>query len=240
MKIALVQNLSIGGNISVNLNNHVDWINKAIDMNAQLVVFPELSMTGYEPTLVDQLAFSLPDERLDIFQKLSDKHKIIVGVGLPIRLTDGIRIGLIIFKPDQQPNVYYKKYLHDDELPYFVAGENANVTIDETSKIALAICYEISIDAHIENAVASGAKIYLASVVKSESGVKSAHQRLSELASKYEMTVMMTNAIGEADGGVCAGGSAIWDSEGLLKAQLDNHSEGIIMLDTDHGVVTKM
>ncbi|MNN90565.1 hypothetical protein D3C81_2085320 [compost metagenome] len=46
------------------------------------------------------------------------------------------------------------------------------------------------------------------------------------------MPVLMANCVGPADTFIGAGGSAAWDSQGRLLASLDDHSEGLIMLDT--------
>ncbi|RJT88284.1 carbon-nitrogen hydrolase family protein, partial [Arthrobacter frigidicola] len=40
------------------------------------------------------------------------------------------------------------------------------------------------------------------------------------------------NCVGPADTFIGAGGSAAWDSQGRLLASLDDHSEGLIILDT--------
>ncbi|MNC29799.1 hypothetical protein D3C75_780630 [compost metagenome] len=46
------------------------------------------------------------------------------------------------------------------------------------------------------------------------------------------MTVLLANCVGPADTFIGAGGSAAWDSQGRLLASLDDHSEGLIVLDT--------
>ena len=87
--------------------------------------------------------------------------------------------------------------------------------------IALAICYELSVPEHAENAFKSGAEIYIASVAKSVNGVDQAIKRLSDIASKYSMTVLMSNCVGQADGEECGGKTSIWNNKGLLVGQLD-------------------
>jgi len=84
MRIAISQIESIKGNIEKNIENHLKWIEKAIQNNADLVIFPELSLTGYEPGLAGSLATNQDDTRLDKMQSLSDMNRITIGVGLPI------------------------------------------------------------------------------------------------------------------------------------------------------------
>lgn len=233
MKICVAQLHPVTGDIEKNIELHRKLIDVAVSLSADLIVFPELSLTGYEPTLAKQLATSPDDERFYVFQKISDAKKIAIGVGMPIMGTIGITISMICFRPGKPRQVYSKKYIHADEEGFFVSGQNPDAPIFTESKIALAICYEISIPAHSEDAFQKGAKIYIASVAKSTKGIESALQRLSDIARSYSMLVLMSNCTGTADGVMCAGKSSAWNARGDLIAQLDDASEGVLMLDTD-------
>jgi predicted amidohydrolase len=237
MKIAAVQISSLAGQISENIQYHLDCIDQATRARAEMIVFPELSITGYEPKLADKLAFTLPDRRLDIFQKTADQHSITIGMGLPIRSDVGVHIGMALFRPFETTKVYHKEYLHPDEFPFFKAGNNHFVLINESPAIAPAICYEISVDAHIQKAVFAGAEIYLASVAKFANGISTAQQRLSTIAQTYAKTVIMANSVGMADGAVCGGRSAVWNSKGEIMGELGDTEEGYLILDTETGVV---
>ena len=112
---------------------------------------------------------------------------------------------MILFQPQKERLTYSKKYLHPDEKEFFVSRENfASLEINKAN-ISFAICYEISIPEHSEQVHKSGAEIYIASVAKFVNGIDKAIERLSEIADKYSMTVLMSNCIGEADGNKCAG-----------------------------------
>ncbi|MFA6037405.1 MAG: carbon-nitrogen hydrolase family protein [Legionellales bacterium] len=189
------------------------------------------SITGYEPTLAAELAMSLEDNRLDIFQKICDDTKISIGIGAPIKSENGIYISLVIFQPNQARQLYSKKFLHPDEEAFFINGEND--TVDLPNNIALAICYELCIPEHSLNAFKNGAKIYIASVAKSMSGYEKSSDILSSIAGKYSMIVLMANAVGYCDNFECAGRTSVWDNQGILKEQLDNAREGIIVIDTN-------
>jgi predicted amidohydrolase len=96
----------------------------------------------------------------------------------------------------------------------------------------MAICYEISVPEHADNAHANGAQFYIASVNKSVTAINSATNRLGEIARTYSMTVLMSNCVGFCDGYPCAGKSSIWNSQGSLLGRLDDHSEGLLIIDT--------
>jgi predicted amidohydrolase len=215
------------------MGHHKKLINLAVSHGADIIIFPELSLTGYEPTLAKELATHQDDRRLDDFQKISDTQQITIGVGVPTKNTTGICISMLLFQPHKARQTYSKKYLHSDEEAFFVSGQSFTSLIVNKTNIALAICYEISVPIHAENAFKSGAEIYIASVAKFVNGIDKSLKRLADIANKYEMTVFMSNCVGPADGEECAGKTSIWNNKGLLAGQLNDTNEGIVIIDTD-------
>jgi hypothetical protein len=63
--------------------------------------FLNFHLTGYEPELAKKLATNQNDNRLDIFQEISDNNNIIIGLGLPTATESQIRISMIIFEPNK-------------------------------------------------------------------------------------------------------------------------------------------
>ena len=233
MKICVAQTRPVKGDIQKNIVHHKKLINLALANSADTIIFPELSMTGYEPGLAKDLATDPADSRFDIFQKISDASQVTIGIGLPTKSDSGTCISMLLFQPGQKRQLYSKKYLHPDEEPYFVSGQNTITMTGNNANTAIAICYEISVPAHAEDAFKNGAQIYIASVAKTAIGVEKAMKRLSEIGNKYSMTVLMSNCIGECDGMECTGNTAVWNNKGLLKAQLNDTDEGILVYDTD-------
>lgn len=77
MKICVVQADFKAGDIQESLTSHRKHIITAVSHDAELLVFPELSLMGYEPTLVAELAMNSNDHRLDGFQELSDRYRVV-------------------------------------------------------------------------------------------------------------------------------------------------------------------
>ena len=231
MKIAVAQTKPVTGNIESNIKNHITLANLAASNGAEIIIFPELSLTGYEPSLAKELATSINDSRFDIFQKLSNEKQITIGVGVPTNAETGIHITMVLFEPNKPRQANSKMYLHEDEEPFFVIGENLPRLFINNTPIALAICYEISIPQHAENAHKTGAQLYVASVAKTVKGVEKAWAGLSEIAGKYGMTVLMSNSVGMCEDGLCGGRSAAWNSRGELLGHLNDTDEGILVLD---------
>lgn len=232
MKICVVQTNPVKGDIPKNISHHKTLINLAIAHDVDTIIFPELSLTGYEPELAKNLATHQDDYRLDDFQRISDSHKVTIGVGVPIKNSTATNISMVIFQPGKDRQTYHKRYLHPDEEEFFV-GAGSTGHIGNEKDIALAICYEISVHEHAEEAFNEGTKIYIASVAKFKSGIDKAIRRLSEIAQKYSMTVLMSNCIGYSDGQECAGKTSIWNNKGELLGQLDDINEGVLIIDTE-------
>ena len=233
MKICVAQTKPIAGDIQSNIDGHKKLLDLIIAYGADIIIFPELSLTGYEPKLSKKLATNQNDYRLDDFQIIADAKQVTIGVGIPIRDNENVYIGMVIFQPYKTRQTYSKQYLHSDEEEFFVRGQNFIGLMGNKANIALAICYELSVPEHSEQAFSSGAEIYIASVAKSASGVDQATKRLSEIATKYSMTVFMSNCLGPSDDFESIGKTAVWNEKGLLLAQLNDANEGFIIFDTD-------
>jgi predicted amidohydrolase len=232
MRIAIVQIEAIKGNIEKNLENHIKWIKEAIQNKADLVVFPELSLTGYEPDLAKSLATNQDDTRLDKMQSLSDRNGITIGVGLPTKDESDTFVSMIIFQPHKERITYSKQYLYPPEEPIFKAGKKPLVLNFETEVVSPAICYETSNKAHCEFAKRNNATIYIASVLSSINGIDAELKKLSDIAKNNNLVTFMANYVGKSGGYECAGKSSVWNEKGELIGQLEGKEEGLIIFDT--------
>lgn len=139
MKLCAAQIRPRGGDVQANIEQHVRCIDRAISCGANLIVFPELSLTGYEPTLAQDLVIDPDDARLSELQAISDSAQITIGVGAPTRGNSGICISMILFHPHGDKQIYSKEYIHADEEPFFVRGQNDTSFVNGEPTLALAI-----------------------------------------------------------------------------------------------------
>jgi predicted amidohydrolase len=232
MRIAIAQIEAIKGNIEENLKNHLKWIKEAVQNKADMVVFPELSVTGYEPELAESLATGQDDTRLDEIQSLSDRNGITIGVGLPTKDGGDTFVSMIIFQPHKERITYSKQYLYPPEEPVFKAGKNPLVLNFETEVISPAICYETTNKAHCEFAKRNNATIYVASVLSSVNGIDAELKILSGIAKNNNLITFMANYVGQSGGYECAGKSSVWNGKGELIGQLGDKEQGLILFDT--------
>lgn len=238
MRICVTQLEPVKGSIEKNLNKHLMFIEATVEMKPDLMMFPELSLTGYEPDLARELATTASDTRLLPLQEVSDKHNLILCVGLPTANEGKLHVSMIIFQPGKKPITYSKQYLYHTETGIFTPGNTpCIIPFDAKNVIAPAICFELSNSGHVEYACQNHATVYMASVLNSFNGVDADIEKLSKIASTYQMATFMANHTGISGGHKCAGKSSVWDSKGKLIAQLDSETEGVILYDTETGAI---
>ncbi|WP_282362414.1 carbon-nitrogen hydrolase family protein [Pseudomonas sp. PS01300] len=235
MKLIAAQISATPGDVEKNLAQHIDAIHAAASQGADAVVFPELSLTGYEPELAGGLAMAPTDSRLDAFQALSDRYTLLIAVGAPTQGREGTQISMIAFQPGLPRVVYSKQLLHADELPFFTPGTQQQVFRQGGHVLVPAICYESLQPAHADQAAAAGAQVYLASVAKSQKGVDLACNHYPAMARKHGMTVIMANCVGPADNFIGAGQSAVWNPNGERVCTADATRQALVAYDTRTG-----
>ncbi|SON95769.1 MULTISPECIES: carbon-nitrogen hydrolase family protein [Xanthomonas] len=150
MRLTAAQILSTPGQIEENISKHLNVIRLPARKNADVLVFPELSLTGYEPALAQALAVHPIDGRFDAFQVASDRYGMLIAIGVPTKGAKGIEISMICFQPGLERTTYSKQQLHLDELPFFTPGTEQRVLRHADQVLAPAICYESLQASHAE------------------------------------------------------------------------------------------
>ena len=235
MILAATQTKPIRGDIDANLLDHYRLIELAAKNKAQLIAFPEMSITGYERENAQQLAFKKDDSRLDHLKKLALENNIIIIAGAPIQIELEMFIGEFIISPDNSVQIYTKQFLHEGEDDFFQSSFDYNPMIDiENKKISFAICADIDNPLHPENACKRETDIYIASIFFSPNGIPNAYRDLQSYAEKHKMNVLMSNFSGESWGSPSAGQSAFWNNKGELITQMNDSDSGLLIVESQN------
>ena len=232
MILASAQTKPKQGDIESNLIDHYSMIDLASKNYVDLIVFPEMSITGYEREKAKDLAFTECDSRLDSLRQLSVETKMILIVGAPIQINEKLYIGAFILKPDNSISIYTKQYLHSGEEVFFDFSFDFNPLINfNNEQVFISICADIVNPKHAENASKNGATLYIASIFFTPNGIDDAHKTLSVYSRQYRMNVLMSNYCGQSWGIDSGGQSAFWDNNGNLIAKLDKSDAGLLIVE---------
>ncbi len=236
MKIAIAQIKSTQIKLARSIKRHIEFIKWAASKNVNAIFFPELSLTGYEPAMAKKHQIMDGEPLLTDLEYTADKFNIIIGVGAPTYTPNKPQISMLIFKPRLKLDKYSKIFLHEDELPFFVSGDNYYSINIADAQLGIGICYESLQDEHVKYHKEVGTKIYIASVAKAKKDMQKAKIRYAQLASKYAMNILMCNCLGYHDNFEAGGESGIWNHEGHHLASLNDKDEGILIYDVDEQV----
>jgi len=151
IKVALAQISCKQGNKAENIKKIESRVTKAKQQGADLVIFPELSLTGY--TMRDQiyeLAETIPGHSTTVLEKIAKKTGAYIIFGMP-ELSEKTQATVynaaVLVGPDGFVGKYRKMYLptHSvfEEKRYFRPGYQTAVFETELGKIGLIICYDI-------------------------------------------------------------------------------------------------
>ena len=250
--IAVAQVCPVAGDVSANVVEHVQLARLAATEGAGVVVFPELSLTGYELALANGLAFSLDDPRLDPLLDVSESQGITLVVGAPLRLGPSLHIGAFILTPNGTAAYYTKHRLGafpptarcdscDGSLPpaeadLFHPGNHNPLIRLRAHVAAVAVCADIGNPAHAEQAAQRGADTYLASMFVIPSDFESEADKLRRYAVQHRMMTALAN-FGSPSGSLrSAGRSSIWSETGEPLIQLGVSGSGVaVVVETEYG-----
>ena len=230
LTIAAAQFPAVKGDIAANLATHCTIIEAAARYNPDVLLFPELSLSGYEPQLAETLALGDADDVWNTLQTLSTANNITLLVGAPHRSTkERPQLGLAVLFPAAPMEWYHKIHLHGVENDFFTPGTDYKQITCNNVALGLAICADTSDPSHPTALSELGAAGYLASMVVSKKAYATDVAMLTEYAQQHAMPVGMANLTDRSGPFQCAGGSVIIGQDGTMLAQGDTRSTGFAL-----------
>lgn len=218
------------GDVEADVATVVHAIGKAA--GARVLVLPELFLGGYQlpPIVVGEA-----DPRLQSIETAAAEAGLIVFVGACLDGPDGFTISLLEFGRGTQ-RVYDKQNPCDEEKDHVVpGGESVLVDVDGW-KLGLSICYDGCFPEHARVLALAGAEVYVASVAYA---VGSRHRRelyYRSRALENGMYVIVSGLTGTVKGEEFDGGSAIYDPEGRIIAEV-SHGEKVALATLDRSLI---
>ena len=237
MNVVLAQIRSEPGRLAANVDRHVAAVEALAPGPGDLVAFPELSLTNYDPAAA-AAAVDPDDGRLAPLQRAADGTGALVAVGVPLRSAERPHIAALVFRAGRRPIAVGKGHLHPDEHAGFSPSGGGAVVLGLGRRVGLAICYEVSVAGHAAALARAGAEVYLATVAKTPGGVAAARARLAETARRHGLPALLVNSVGTCEGERAGGGSFALDAGGRLLAALGGSDEGALVYDAGRRTAT--
>lgn len=142
-RIALVIQNSIAGNFEENLHSSIRFIEKAGKQNVDIIVFPEMNLTGYDSgKTVHKIARPLDSKLLRILSDLSLKYHIGILAGMARKHENNVFASHLVVLPDGTVDLYDKIHTAPFEKKYFSQGDLPRVFNSKTLCFGIQLCYD--------------------------------------------------------------------------------------------------
>jgi len=245
--IIMAQLNLIVGDLAGNAQRILDAAQHAKDEhNADLIIFPELTLTGYPPE--DLL---LRPSFIHEVQKQLDKlceaavSGIAILLGYPRSIDGNLYNAAGLIVDGKITTEYFKQALPNysvfDEKRYFSKGTEAAVFSLNGTKFGLTICEDIWQDEPIKMAVVAGAQIVL-NLNASPFDMNKSQQReelLAKQAVKHDVIIFYVNLVGGQDELVFDGGSMIMNQLGEVTHKALSFVEEFIPVEIEKTTIVK-
>jgi predicted amidohydrolase len=245
-------NLAIGqikpklGDLKSNLERHIEIANQAKNGGAHLILFPELSLTGYSVRdLNAEIALELGDKFFDPLKLLSKEISIALGAIIKDE-NGGIRNSLIYFEDGTVKHVHYKVYLPTygifEEQRYFLPGKEVSAFETKFGKLGLLICEDLWHVSLPYILAVQGAKFILASAAsptrlsggaEEHSGYLANSEQHKSFARLLSIHLAFANRVGFEDGVNFWGGSEVVSPHGEIVSRAKLFDEDVIYSEID-------
>jgi len=249
MLIALAQINPVVGDLEYNAGKILEYINKADAARADLVVFPELTLTGYPPQdlLLDKQFLDAVEDKLQEISRVSGDTGVILGA--PMRGPNGLYNAATLLYRGKLRDVQYKSLIpfYDifDEKRYFKPAKERKCLVFKDIQLGITVCEDIWNDKDywnrqrydkdpVEELVQQGAEIIINLSASPYHYGKYALRTdmLSKVAAKHGVDMVYVNQVGGNDHLIFDGSSVAVNKVGAICLQLSKFAEDFAVFDT--------
>src|SRR3954469_2197189 len=239
MRIALAQMNSVVGDIAGNERRIVELLGAARDAGAQLVLFPELAVTGYPPEDLLLKEHFLAAARDAVDRIAAQATGIVALVGFPER-ADDVYNAAALCADGAVAAVYRKLHLPNygvfDEVRYFQSGTSPAVFDLDDVKIGVTICEDIWRPGtpETDEALAGATLIVNISASPYHAGKAAERERMVATRATDNIAAFAFCAlVGGQDELIFDGASFVCDHNGAVIARAPAFTEHLLICDVD-------
>jgi len=244
LRIVLAQINPSVGDIDGNTGKICDYIRNARGQRADVIVFPELAITGYPPEDLLLKPHFIDDNIDGLSRVAAEARDITVVIGFVDRQNNVLYNAAALITGRKITNIYHKLFLPNygvfDEYRYFRAGAETPVYNIKGISVGINICEDIWYpEGPAKYQALAGAEVIL-NINASPYHMEKAHLRekmVSERASDNNVIIAYLNTVGGQDELVFDGGSFIADKSGEIICRGKQFEEEMIIYDLTAGEV---
>ncbi len=236
LRIAMAQLNMLVGDIEGNAARVIAAAEQARDeLKADLVVFPELTLTGYPPEDL-LLRPRLLTRTLAALESINQKVSgIEIILGHPHAATGGLYNAASLLRDGKVAATYHKQHLPNysvfDEKRYFAPGHEACVVEIKGVPVGLTICEDIWQPGSVAQACAAGARL-IVNINASPFHINKGNEREETVRARISeggVPLLYVNLLGGQDELVFDGGSFVMDALGKITQQAPTFEEGLFL-----------
>lgn len=235
MKVALHSAAPRLGDVAANVTR----VREALQGDDELVVFPELFLTGYNiGDDVQRLAFKDRDERLVPLMEACEQHGTHLVVGAPHTPRRGLTYnGALCIDDAGAVNWVHKRALPTfttfREALFFARGEKQTPWFTRFGALGVGICYDLYFPEIQRRQALEEADVLLNISASPSSSRRFFEALLPARAIENACFSLYSNNVGAQDGLVFWGGSQAWGPRGELLGRAEAYEEGVVRVDLD-------
>lgn len=238
LRIVMAQMDFLVGDIPGNTALIIEAAKRAYsEHEADIVVFPELCITGYPPEdLLLRPSLNLRvSEALECLQNAELGAAIVIGV--PLRNDGLLYNAAVVIDGGKVTGRYFKRFPPNyqvfDEKRYFAEGTGALVVDIRGVPVGLTVCEDIWANGPVEDSVAAGARLIInLNASPYDIGKQARRKALLEHKSRENrVSIVYTNLVGAQDELVFDGGSMVFDHSGTLAVEVPQFTHGLFPVD---------
>lgn len=240
LKIALAQTNFLVGDIAANVDNIARAATHARDeLGAEMIVFPELTLTGYPAEDLLLRADFITEANNALYQLADRVEGIALIVGFPERDGDKLYNSAAVLHQGAIVACYRKRALPNygvfDEQRYFTTGNQPCVFEFNGTFIGLTICEDVWRQGIIEDNKEAGAELLL-TLNASPFNSGKIHQREDIICSQVKaakIPLVYVNQVGGQDELIFDGASFVVDADGEVVFRAEEFKEQLSVVEFD-------
>lgn len=245
MRIAAIQLNSVLGNKEQNLQKISTFVKEMASKGVDLILFPEMSVTGYNMETIKKMASSKNDETYNRVSKIAAENKVMIALGLSDKRDEGLYNTLTVFNPSGDiENQYDKMHLFTGEpvreQDHLSFGDHLSIFNIKDFSAGLQICYDIRFPELSRSLALKGVNLLLVSAAWPD--VRREHwiSILKARAIENQCYVVASNRAGIDNNLKFAGTSMIISPAGEILKECSREKEELIYCDLDISLVQKV